>query len=66
MDKGTVEWFDKKKGYGILSREDGDYVFVHYSAIEGSDFKTLTKGQKVEFEVQDDPKLPIATKVRPL
>lgn len=66
MMKGTVEWFDDKKGYGFLSREDGGHVFVHSSAIQYTDFKTLIKGQEVEFEVQDDPKLPIATKVRPL
>lgn len=53
---GKVKWFTDSKGYGFIERPDGDDVFVHYSAIEGSGFRTLTEGQEVEFEVVDGPK----------
>jgi len=66
MARGKVKWFDVNKGYGFLSRDNGGYVFVHHSVIQGSEFKILTKGQEVEFEVQEDLKLPIAIYVRPL
>ena len=56
MTKGTVKWFNERKGFGFLSRADGDDVFVHYSGIQSSGFKNLTEGQSVEFEVQDGPK----------
>jgi CspA family cold shock protein len=56
MTKGTVKWFNEKKGFGFLSQEDGDDVFVHYSSIQSSGFKNLDEGQSVEFEVQDGPK----------
>jgi len=49
--KGTVKWFDEKKGYGFIEREDGDDVFVHFSAIEDDGFKTLNEDQEVEFEI---------------
>jgi len=48
---GTVKWFNADKGYGFIEREDGDDVFVHFSAIEEDGFKTLDEGQNVEFEV---------------
>ena len=64
MVKGTVKWFNDKKGYGFLSREDGDDVFVHFSNIEGDGFKTLREGDAVEFEVQDGPKGPQAVNVK--
>jgi cold shock protein len=48
---GTVKWFNADKGYGFIEREDGEDVFVHFSAIEGDGFKTLDEGQSVEFEV---------------
>ncbi len=48
---GTVKWFNADKGYGFIEREDGDDVFVHFSAIQGDGFKTLDEGQTVEFEV---------------
>jgi len=48
---GTVKFFNAEKGYGFISRDDGDDVFVHFSAIEGSGYKSLSEGQKVEFEV---------------
>ena len=53
---GKVKWFTDSKGYGFIERPDGDDVFVHYSAIQGSGFRTLTEGQEVEFEVVDGPK----------
>ena len=63
MIKGTVKWFNEKKGFGFLSREDGDDVFVHYTAIQSTGFKNLQEGQNVEFEVQDGPKGPQAVNV---
>ena len=48
---GTVKWFNAEKGYGFISREDGDDIFVHYSEIQGGGYKSLEEGQKVEFEV---------------
>ena len=63
MVKGTVKWFNERKGFGFLSREDGDDVFVHYSAIQSDGFKSLQEGQNVEFEVQDGPKGPQASSV---
>ena len=63
MTKGTVKWFNESKGFGFLSREDGDDVFVHHTAIQGDGFKTLSEGQQVEFEVQDGPKGPQAVNV---
>ena len=56
MTKGTVKWFNESKGFGFLSQEDGDDVFVHYSSIQSSGFKSLNEGQSVEFDVQDGPK----------
>ncbi len=64
MTKGTVKWFNEKKGFGFLSREDGDDVFVHHTSIQAEGFKTLKEGQEVEFEVQDGPKGPQAVNVR--
>jgi CspA family cold shock protein len=54
--KGTVKWFSAEKGYGFISREDGDDVFVHFSAIEGDGYRNLEEGQAVEFEVIQGPK----------
>lgn len=51
MPQGTVKFFNTEKGYGFISREDGDDVFVHYSKIEGSGYRSLEEGQKVEFEI---------------
>ena len=64
MIKGTVKWFNDKKGFGFISREEGDDVFVHHTSIQGEGFKTLSEGQSVEFEVQDGPKGPQAVNVR--
>ena len=63
---GTVKWFNGSKGYGFISREDGDDVFVHYSAIQADGFRNLEEGQRVEFEVEDSPKGPQAANVTPL
>ncbi|KRN33332.1 cold-shock protein [Weissella halotolerans] len=51
MEQGTVKWFNDDKGFGFIARENGDDVFVHFSAIQGDGFKSLNEGQKVEFEV---------------
>ncbi|MDZ7725607.1 MAG: cold-shock protein [candidate division KSB1 bacterium] len=56
METGTVKWFNSSKGYGFISREEGDDVFVHYKAIESDGFKTLDEGDQVEFEVEESPK----------
>ncbi len=63
MLKGTVKWFNESKGFGFIEQEEGRDVFVHYSAIEGSGFKTLSEGDKVEFEIVDGPKGPAAANV---
>ena len=51
MAQGTVKWFSNEKGYGFIEREGGDDVFVHFSAIESEGYRSLTEGQRVEFEV---------------
>ncbi len=56
MARGTVKWFNEKKGYGFIQQEGGPDVFVHFSAIKGEGFKTLEEGQQVEFEVIQDAK----------
>ena len=66
MGKGTVKWFSNEKGFGFISREGGDDVFVHFSAIEGEGYKSLTEGQAVEFDVVDGPKGKQAANVRPV
>ncbi len=66
MANGRVKWFDEKKGFGFIEREDGTDVFVHFRAIEGGGFKTLTDGQEVEFDVEDGQKGPQAVNVKPL
>lgn len=66
MARGTVKWFDAKKGFGFITPEDGsDDVFVHHTNIVGQGFKTLNNGQAVEFEVGEGRKGPQATNVRP-
>lgn len=58
---GTIKWFDAKKGYGFINRQNGEDVFVHFSAIQGTGYRTLQDGQKVEFEVVQGQKGPQAT-----
>ncbi len=65
--KGSVKWFNESKGFGFITPDNGDKdVFVHFSAIQSSGFKTLTEGQSVEFEITDGAKGPSATNVVPL
>ncbi|GFI27957.1 cold shock protein CspA [Lachnospiraceae bacterium] len=63
MQKGTVKWFNAKKGYGFLSDAEGNEVFVHYSALQMDGFKELKDGEEVEFEVVDGTKGPQASNV---
>jgi len=63
MAKGQVKWFSEKKGYGFITQEDGNDVFVHYSAISTEGFKTLQEGDQVEFEVSQGEKGLQATNV---
>ena len=63
---GTVKFFNEAKGFGFITREGGPDVFVHYSAIQGSGFKTLAEGQQVEFTVTQGQKGPQAENVVPL
>ncbi len=60
---GKVKWFDAKKGYGFIEREDGDDVFVHFSAIQDDGFKTLDEGEEVEFEIVEGDEGPQAENV---
>lgn len=63
---GTVKWFNESKGYGFIEQESGPDVFVHFSAIKGEGFRTLTDGQKVEFTITDGQKGPQAENVVPV
>ncbi len=64
MAIGTVKWFNESKGYGFISREDGEDVFVHYSEIQGEGFRTLREGDKVEFEITQGKKGPQAVNAK--
>ena len=64
MAVGNVKWFNEAKGFGFIQQESGEDVFVHYSAISGEGYRSLTEGADVEFEVNDGPKGPQASKVR--
>jgi CspA family cold shock protein len=63
---GTVKWFNESKGFGFIEQENGPDVFVHFSAIKGEGFRTLTDGQKVEFTITDGQKGPQAENVVPV
>jgi CspA family cold shock protein len=62
-ERGQVKWFNATKGYGFISRAEGGDVFVHYSAIQGSGYRTLEDGEEVEFEVEQTPRGPQAVNV---
>jgi len=66
MKTGTVKWFNSEKGFGFLSVEGEEDVFVHFSAITGDGYKSLEEGQKVQFEVEKGPRGPQATNVSKL
>ena len=63
MARGKVKWFNSQKGYGFITPESGNDVFVHHSAIQGSGYKSLEEGQEVEFEIEKGPKGEQATNV---
>lgn len=64
MPKGTVKWFNSKKGFGFIKKDDGTDVFVHYTGVVGDGFKTLSEGDNVEFEIEDSDKGPRAIDVK--
>ena len=67
MAQGTVKWFNETKGFGFISLDDGSKdVFVHHSAIQAAGFRTLTEGQRVEFDIVKGTKGPAAENVRPI
>ena len=66
MTQGTVKWFNAEKGFGFISREDGDDVFVHHSAIVGEGYRSLDEGQQVSFDVTQGNKGPQASNVTKL
>jgi cold shock protein len=66
LAQGTVKWFSNEKGYGFIEREGGEDVFVHFSAITQEGYKSLTEGQRVEFEVVQGPKGAQAANVQPV
>ncbi len=63
MATGTVKWFNEKKGFGFIEQEEGPDVFVHFSGINGSGFKSLYEGDRVTFEIEQGPKGPAAVNV---
>jgi len=63
--KGTVKWFNAEKGFGFIVSEEGEDVFVHFSAIQTDGYKTLEEGQSVEFEIEQSPRGPQAVNVVP-
>src|SRR6266508_311078 len=66
MTVGTVKWFNAEKGYGFIAPDSGEDVFVHFSAIQSTGYRSLSEGQKVEFDITQGPKGAQAANVRPL
>lgn len=66
MANGVVKWFNEKKGYGFIAKDEGGDVFVHFSAINTPGFKTLSEGDRVTFEIENGPKGPAAANVTKL
>ncbi len=66
MAEGTVKWFSEKKGYGFTEKTDGPDIFVHYSSINTSGFKTLAEGEQVSFDVEESDRGPVAKNVSKL
>jgi CspA family cold shock protein len=64
MATGTVKWFNEKKGYGFIQQDEGGDLFVHYTAVIGTGFKTLMEGQRVQFEIENTDKGPKAKNVQ--
>jgi CspA family cold shock protein len=66
MAQGTVKWFNPEKGYGFITVDGGEEIFVHFSAIESSGYRSLEENQRVQFEITKGPKGPQAEAVRPV
>lgn len=66
MPTGIVKWFNEKKGFGFIASDEGQDVFVHFSAIQGDGFKTLQEGQRVNFDIKQGQKGAAADNVRPM
>jgi CspA family cold shock protein len=66
LAEGKVKWFNEKKGWGFIESDEGGDVFVHYSAIQGSGFRTLQEGQRIGFEIEQGSKGPAAVNVKAL
>jgi CspA family cold shock protein len=66
QNTGTIKWFNSAKGYGFITRDGGEDVFVHHSAIQTTGYRSLDEGQRVEFDIEASPKGPSAKNVKPL